>query len=118
MTEVMKERHSAAVKCRKLPIVQYYQRLYFNEHVRAPYEVDWAVKHQERLLVVANGGTVPEERGAKLALQTVVATRLWNEETEEFRKSIVDRQLAEVQTALEDKEKLQGKPVTSEDYKK
>lgn len=103
-------------KIRRLPILNMYQRLHFKERIKAAYDVDWAEEEQKREALIAAGKTVPNEIGAKNTTRDKAAARVWLEESEEFRQSVVDAVEEDLEQQREEKRLMEEDPETPDQH--
>ena len=83
MDKVLQNHAIAESKCRKLPVLQAYQRLYYEDRIKPEFEKWWAEQKEDQAKVVASGETLMKTSELMLKLLKEVAAELWENEIEE-----------------------------------
>ena len=101
---------------RKLPLVQAYQRLYYEDRIKPEFEKRWAEQKEDQAKAVASGETLMKTSGLMLKLLKEVAAELWENEIEEVREAVILAVEKDLEDQKQRKTKAEEGPDTPEDY--
>lgn len=107
---------AAAVKPRRVAPLKFYQRLYYGSRIQQAVNEEWKKEAAEREALIASGATVKKVQGAILGVMEKVTSQLWEQETEEFKQSVLDLRDQDMEAQLEKKRANETNPETPNDY--